>query len=174
LDLFKAIKTRRSVRSFKPQPIPSDLLEQIIESGIAAPSAGNMEPRVYILVQDPQVKRGLARAALGQSFIAEAPAVIVVCADTERSAARYGERGRRFYSLLDSAAAVQNILLAAHALGLGSCWVGAFDDGEVASVLSLPRIVRPVAILPIGYPAERPRATPRVHPREVVFREQYR
>jgi nitroreductase len=94
--------------------------------------------------------------------VAGAPVIIVVCADPERSAARYAQRGRELYCLQDTAAAAEHILLAAVALGLGGCWVGAFDESRAAKVLALPRHLRPVAILPIGKPAgERGIRTPR-------------
>jgi SagB-type dehydrogenase family enzyme len=92
----------------------------------------------------------LVKAAGGQSFIAQAPVAIVVCTDAGRSAERYGERGTNLYCIQDTAAAVENILLAATALGLGACWVGAFDDSAVAGVLQLSATLHPVAIVPIG------------------------
>jgi nitroreductase len=93
---------------------------------------------------------------------------IVVCADAEQSAGRYAQRGRELYCLQDTAAAVEHILLTAVALGLGSCWVGAFDEGEAARVLDLPDRRRPVAILPIGKPAETPDRRPRRSLRETA------
>ncbi|MEM2906317.1 MAG: nitroreductase family protein [Candidatus Bathyarchaeia archaeon] len=154
MDLFDAVKGRRSIRMFKPEPVPREKLMMALDAARWAPSAGNCQPWVFIIVEDASAKRELAEAALGQVFIAEAPVVVVVCADMERSAARYGERGRRFYCLLDAAAATQNLLLAAHALGLGACWVGAFHDQRVADRLMLPPSIRAIAIVPIGVPAE--------------------
>ncbi|RLF23588.1 MAG: nitroreductase family protein, partial [Thermoprotei archaeon] len=112
-------------------------------------------------------------AALGQMWIAEAPVVVVVCANIPRTAWRYGERGRSLYCLQDTAAAIQNMLLAAHALGYGTCWVGAFDEEEVSRILGLPDHVRPVAIVPIGKPAESPIPPPRRPLDEVVHWEKY-
>ncbi len=105
-------------------------------------------------MSDPSTKQALAEAALNQTFIAEAPVVIVVCADTERSASRYGERGIHFYSIIDGAFAAMLILLGVVDEGLGCCFVGAFDDEQVSLILGLPERVRPIGILPIGYPAE--------------------
>jgi nitroreductase len=173
MDVLEAIRKRRSVRAFKTDPIPSDALDAIIESALWAPSAGNLQARDFIIVKDRQVKGLLSQAALGQSFIEEAPVNIIVCANQERSARRYGERGRRLYCIQDASAAIQNILLAAHALGIGSCWVGAFDEGRVARVLGLPEYLVPVAIIPIGYPAESPSAPRRMMRRECVHYERY-
>ncbi len=172
MDVFEAIRERRSIRSFRPDPIPEQHVQKILEAACLAPSAGNCQPWEFVLVRHPERKRALADAALGQEFIAEAPLVIVVCANVSRSAWRYGERGKKLYCIQDTAAAVQNILLAAHALGYGACWVGAFLDEEVARVINAPENVRPVAIIPIGKPAERP-ARPRRLPLSQVCHEEH-
>jgi len=151
-DVFDAIKERRSVRAFKEDEIPVATITRLLEAACHAPSAGNLQPWQYYVVTDKAVKEGLAAAALGQTFVAAAPVAIVVCAEPSISAARYGTRGSQLYCLQDTAAAVQNILLAADALGLGTCWVGAFNDEEVSNVLGLPQDLRPVAIIPVGYP----------------------
>jgi nitroreductase len=93
---------------------------------------------------------------LDQTFIEEAPAVIVVCANENRSSQRYGVRGKTLYCIQDTAAAIQNIHLAAYSLGLGTCWVGAFKEEEAREILKIPQGIRPVAIIPVGYPAEAP------------------
>jgi nitroreductase len=95
----------------------------------------------------------LARAAFDQDFVAQAPVVITVCTEAERSEAGYGKRGGELYCRQDTAAATMLILLAASALGLGACWVGAFDDSQVAGVLQLSATLHPVAMVPIGTPA---------------------
>lgn len=99
---------------------------------------------------------------------------IAVCANEKRSAEVYGSRGKNLYCILDAAAAVQNILLAVHALGLGACWVGAYSDEEVAQALDLPKYVKPIAIIPIGYPAEKPSPPRRIPLESLTFREHYR
>jgi len=174
MDLFDAIKNRRSIRTFKSDPVPETLLKEILEAAQWAPSAGNCQARGFIIVKNPEIKRRLCEAALEQSFIEEAPVDIVVCANEERSAAVYGGRGRNLYCILDAAAAVQNILLAAHALGLGTCWVGAYSDEEVAKALDLPEWIKPIAIIPIGYPAEKPSPPRRIPLESLVYREHYR
>ncbi|MGD8790944.1 MAG: nitroreductase family protein [Anaerolineae bacterium] len=162
-DFWQVLQARRSVRHFDPDvPVPPETVERLLAAAIAAPSAGNRQPWHFYVVRDPAVRRGLAAAAYGQDFVAQAPVVIVVCADPEQSAERYKERGRVLYCLQDTAVATEHILLAAVAVGLGGCWVGAFDEGAAARVLALPARHRPVAILPIGKPAgEAARRTPR-------------
>ena len=97
--------------------------------------------------------------------------VIVVCADEKRSSTGYGIRGKLLYCLQDTAAATQNILLTAHSLGLGSCWVGAFDEESARKALNIPEGVRPVAIIPVGYPDETPRQRARRLLTEIVYRD---
>jgi nitroreductase len=118
-----------------------------------------MQPWHFVIVRSPRIKQALASAAYGQRFVTQAPVVIVVCADPERSAARYGSRGRDLYCLQDTAAATEHILLAATALGLGTCWVGAFDEAVAARALALPADLRPVAIVPVGQPSTEPEAS---------------
>jgi nitroreductase len=173
MDVLEAIVSRRSIRAFKPDPVPEQLLDQIWEAARWAPSAGNQQAREFVLVTDIRVKRQLCEAALNQRFIEEAPVDIVVCAHEERSAQRYGERGRELYCLQDATAAVQNILLAAHALGLGACWVGAFNEQLVIYALTLPRNIRPIALIPIGYPAEQPFATSRFKLEDLIYLNRY-
>lgn len=153
-DLVEAIEERRSVRSFKPDPVPEATLSRIIGCGLMAPSAGNIQPWQFYAVKSPEVKTALAQAAYGQDFVAAAPVVIVVAAEPRRSAARYGKRGSELYCLQDTAAAVENMLLTVVAYGLAACWVGAFDEQAARCALGLPDELRPVAMVPIGYPKE--------------------
>ena len=156
-DFFTTIQERRSVRKFKQEPIPSSVIEKIIAAGALAPSAGNVQPWKFYVVRQPEHKRSLAAAAWGQKFVAEAPVVIVVVAETAQCAAKYGSRGSELYAVQDTAAATENILLSAFALGLGGCWVGAFDEGQIRQILGLSQTQRPLAIIPLGYPADAPR-----------------
>lgn len=153
MDLFEAIRTRRSVRAFLPEEVPEEVLSRIVGAAIQAPSAGNVQPWFFYVVRDDYLKKKLTDASLGQAFIAQAPVVIVACADLERAKAAYQRRGETLYCYLDTAAAVQNLLLTAHALGYGCCWVGAFDENTVSRLLEIPPAHRPVAILPVGRPA---------------------
>lgn len=160
MNVFETIEARRSVRAYQARAVEEDKLRSILAAMNRAPSAGNCQAYQVYLVREPALKRQLAEASLEQAFVAQAPVVLVFCTDPAR-AARYGKRGENLYCLQDAAVAVAYAQLAATALGLGTCWVGAFNEDAVAAALRLPPAHRPVAILPIGYPAENPPPTPR-------------
>ena len=156
MDTLKAISTRKSIRAFTDKEVPTEQIMTLLEAMIASPSAGNRQPwRIYV-VRDAKVKQKLSVGAGDQEFIMDAPVVFVVCRVPDESGVRYRDRGRTFYSIQDTAAMTQNLLLAAHAMGLGACWVGAFNDSAIASSLDCPQGVLPVAIIPVGHPAESP------------------
>lgn len=167
---IKAILERRSCRSFRSDPLPAEHMDMLIESMRRAPSAGNRQPWRFYVVTSQNKKRALAEAAYGQEFIIPAPVVFVVATVSAESYDRYGDRGRRLFCIQDTAAAVENLMLAATALGYGSCWIGAFDDAAVAKVLSLPSGHQPVALIPVGRPARFGRRTGRRPPEEVVIK----
>ncbi len=155
MEFFDVIKKRRSVRQFKVDaPVADDHVQKILETAQLAPSAGNTQCTRFFVVRQPELKRRLASDAGHQMFIDQAPLVVVVVADLDAVGESYGERGRSTYALQDTAAAAENILLAATDLGYGACWVGAFDEVRAAKILELPRCMRPVALIPIGVPAE--------------------
>ena len=168
MELRDAIRARRSVRAYRPDPIPAKKVDELVELANLAPSAGNLQGRDFVAVRDEPTRQALDRAAGDPAFIAQAPVVIVVCANLARSGSKYDRRGRELYAIQDAAAATENLLLAAHDAGLGACWVGAFDEGAVRKLLGLPADVRPVAIVPVGFPAEAPEASPRLPLREVL------
>jgi len=118
-------------------------------------------------VKDAKLKEDIAAAALNQDFIAEAPLVIIGCTDS-RISSRYGERGEYLYTIQDVAASIMGMMLVAHENGLGTVWVGAFNEDDVFDILKLPKNLRPVAIVPVGYPAKIPSPPPRVSRREAV------
>jgi len=157
METLDCIKARVSMRSYKPDPVPEGLISKILEAAVNAPSAGNTQDWEFVVVRDAKNRKDLSEAAFGQGFVAQAPVVIVVCSDLKRISAVYGSRGENLYSIQDTAAAVQNIMLAACDLGLGTCWVGAFSEDKVKSVLSLPEHVRPLAVIPVGYPSSIPK-----------------
>lgn len=154
MEVLEAILKRRSIRSFKPKPVERDKEELLLKAATLAPSAGNLQSRFFYFVRDKPLIEALRKAALGQDCL-DAPLLIVACADL-RAAADYGQRGRELYSTQDVSTSVENILLAATSLGLGTCWVGAFDEDAVRSVLKIPRHLRPEALIPVGYPDEHP------------------
>lgn len=168
MDAIEAILTRRSIRSFTTHALSDDQIDTLLKVMIAAPSAGNQQPWRIVVVQDPEVKRKLVRGALDQDFIAQAPVVFVICRVPDESSGRYGDRGRNLYSIQDTAAMVENLLIAANAMGLGGCWIGAFRDAEVARAIDCPDGVYPAAIIPIGHTKESPRMPSRRSMKDVV------
>ncbi len=172
MEIREAIEKRASVRAFTEEPVPDDLVMEILRLGTLAPSAGNLQARDFIVVKEADTKARLAKAAFGQEFVEKAPVVIVCCANLARIR-NYGIRGTDLYCLQDVAACVENMLLFIASQGLGSCWVGAFDEVQVSKALELPENVRPVVILPIGMPRDPPRKTPRMKLDIVVHKEKW-
>ena len=173
MEVYEAIKGRRSIRSYVPSELSPGQLKYVLEAAIWAPSAGNLQPWEFVVVDNRDEMRQLARASLNQMWMTEASAIIAVCADVDRTGVIYGERGRRLYAIQDCAAATQNMLLASYSIGLGTCWVGAFYEEEVRRILRLPANVRPLALITIGQPGERPSPPHRRGLREVVHHNSF-
>lgn len=161
MDFFEVVKKRHSIRAFARTPVEPEKLQAILEAANRAPSAGNLQGYEIYLVKKETQRVALARAAGNQDFVAWAPAVLVFCAHPARSSPRYGQRGVKLYALQDATIACTFAMLAATALGLATVWVGAFDDDAVGRVVGVPQGIVPVAILPIGYAAEKPELTSR-------------
>ncbi|MFC1850410.1 nitroreductase family protein [candidate division CSSED10-310 bacterium] len=157
MELKQAIQGRRSIRAFETRKsVQKEVMTAILESAILAPTGGNAQPWHFFVLEQPEIKLKLVRAALKQKFIAQGTFVVVVCIDEQQAYSTYRDRGVGLYSIQDTAAAIQNMLLTAYSFGLGSCWVGAFSEEQVSFCLELPHNLRPVAIIPFGYPAEAP------------------
>jgi nitroreductase len=163
MDLFEVIKKRRSIRSYLSKPVEDDKLQAILEAANAAPSAGDLQAYEIVVIKSSDQKEALRKASNGQRSIVEAPVVLVAVANQKRASTRYGERGVKLYSIQDPTIAVSYMQLVATAFGLATCWIGAFNDAGVASVIGadMDNGMIPVAILPIGYPNQSPNATPR-------------
>ncbi len=164
METLEVIWARRSVRKYRREPVASADLERILEAGRLAPSAGNRQPCHFIVVTDPEQRRAVAQACNGQLWMADAGAVICACGLPAVS-----ERWWR----VDPAIALQNMILAATALGYGTCWIGAFNEEAVKSVLDIPPDLNVVALTPVGVPDESPAARPRKAMPEVFSRERY-
>jgi nitroreductase len=171
--VLEAIKKRRSVRKYTDEKVSEENVQRLIQAARWAPSAGNSQPLELVVVKNPEIKVKLSYAALNQQFIQKAPVVIIVCADVTRSKRGYGKRGEQLYSIQDTAAAVENILLAAQELGLATCWVGAFNDKEVAKAVKAPKNIKPVAIVPVGHPAVKPVAPQKMSVNKIVHYESF-
>jgi nitroreductase len=154
MDLFEVVEKRRSIRAFQDRPIEREKLDRILQAANQAPSAGNLQAYAIFVAIGPAQRALLAAATLGQDFLAKAPVILVFCTHAARNAERYRQRGARLYALQDATIACTFAMLAATALGLGSVWVGAFDDDAVHAAIQAPEGMFPVAMLPLGYSAE--------------------
>ncbi|MBU1148742.1 nitroreductase family protein [Patescibacteria group bacterium] len=153
MDFCELIKKRHSIRCFAKKEITSEHLKKILNAANLAPSAGNLQSYQIFTVKKQAAKDQLALAAFGQNFIASAPIVLVMVADSQQSAAQYGQRGKELYAIQDATIAGAYAQLMIRELGLGSCWVGAFDSEAVREIISVSAEMIPVAIIPVGYPA---------------------
>lgn len=151
MDVRTAIKTRRSVRNYAARPLPDDVLARLTAALRAAPSACNLQPWHFIFVHDEDLRRALAQASFKQSWMAEAPVIVVACGLPEQAYKHMGGHGNS--ADIDVAIAVDHLTLAAVAEGLGTCWIGAFDEAQVKRLLGIPAGVKVVALTPLGYPA---------------------
>jgi nitroreductase len=168
MDFFELIQVRHSIRNFMDKPIDSTSIERILQAANCAPSAGNLQAYEIFMIKDHAQRIALATAARGQDFVIQAPLALVFCANPARTEWRYHERGVQLYTIQDATIACTFAMLAATELGLGSVWVGAFDDQAVMHVLGDPAGLQPVAILPIGYPSADQPSTPRRSLSEIV------
>lgn len=157
LSVIDCILTRRSIRSLRPDPLAQQDVETLLDCLEAAPSAGNLQPWSFLIVKSAAVKEQLCRLSFDQQVVKQAPLVFVVCAIPEQSAAQYGDTGRQLFCIQDTAAAVQNLLLAVHALGYAAVWIGVVKESEIAGCLGLEPGIRPVALIPVGHPNEVPK-----------------
>jgi len=169
MDVFESILKRRSIRRFKKDPIPEEKIEKLKEALLWAPSAGNLQARKFYFVFNEKIKKELAKAALNQDFIQEAPLVIVGCANLKKIS-YYGKRGKEIYSICDVAAAIENLMLLATKENLGTCWVGAFDEEKISEILNLKEGEKPIVILPVGFPDENP-SPPEREEKEKIIKE---
>ena len=167
-DFFETVRHRHSIRHYQATAIEDEKLHAILEMACAAPSAGDLQAYQIIAVSNPETRTALQQAADDQSFISEAPICLAFCADPERSAARFGERGRDLYALQDATIAATFAQLATVAAGLASTWVGYFDEQQVSECLKLDAGLRPIALLSIGYPAEPPEPSSRRRMNDIV------
>jgi len=164
MDVFEAITARRSIRKYKSEPVSSAQFGKILEAARLAPSAGNRQPWRFVVVRDENRKGQVAVAANNQAFLRDAGAIVVAAVDPEISP-RWHEK--------DIMIALEHMILAATALGLGTCWIGAFNEDELKRLLKIPEKIKVVALLPIGSPNEKPRPTPRKSFHEIFFKEEW-
>lgn len=156
METLEAINQRRSVRKYLDKPVEFEKVTTIIDAARKAPSAGNLQDWNFIIVIDKELIRQVASYSIEQYWIQTAPIVIIVCGLPEKHEMYYGLRGKRLYNVQDCAAAIQNILLSATDLGLGTCWIGAFEEEKLRALFAIPPDVRPQAVITMGYSDDAP------------------
>ena len=150
MDVYEAIVRRKSVRSFKDEEVSEEIISRLLEAARLAPSASNRQEWRFIVVRDQVMRSNLAEAARGQKFVGEAPVVLACCAETDEHVMACGQ----LCYPIDVAIAMDHITLCAALEGMGTCWIGAFDEDQVKKLLGISSAVRVVGLLPIGYPTD--------------------
>lgn len=168
MNVLEAIKTRRSVRKYKPEIIPDTDLKKILKAAQLAPSAGNKQPWKFIVVRDKEMKRKLAEASRRQLWIADAAVVVAALAMDKKDPSIYEKWAEK-----DVMTAVEHMVLSSWELGYGTCWIGAFDQRDVKKLLEIPEEMTVISLLPIGIPDQRPQPKKRKRFDEVFFEEKY-
>ena len=163
-------KKRASIRAFKDQPVPEELLLSVLEAGRIAPSACNYQPWHFIVIRDPDQMERLADCYKPDWF-RTAPLVIAICAERDKAWVRWIDN--RNYAEVDASIAADHMTLCAADLGLGTCWIGAFNPQGVCEVLELPPEIEPIALLPLGWPDEVATDTPRKSLEEIVHYDKW-
>ncbi len=156
MDAIEAIASRRSIRKYKDLPVDWDKVGVVLEAGLNAPSAGNLQNWKFIVVLDESKRKAIAEACLDQYWMQNAAVHILIVCEVEKARRFYGVRGERLYAIQNCAAVAENMLIAANAQGLGACWVGSFDEDMLRRVCSVPEYIRPQAIITLGIPDEKP------------------
>lgn len=173
MDLYQLLESRRSIRRYTEEPVPDETLEKLLHAARLAPSWANKQCWRFIVLSEPERKEKLAASMPDNNpckrAVAAAPLVIVLCADPEAS----GKADGKEYYLLDAGLAMQQLMLAAHAEGLGTCWVALFDESPAREACKVPEPYRVVAFTPLGTPARRPSPRPRKELSEIVFHEEW-
>jgi len=164
MDFEELVRARRSVRAYAPRPVPADAIRSVLEAGQLAPSAANRQPWHFVVGTEPERLRKVY-AAYPRDWFASAPAVIVVCVEPERAWKRAD--GKNFCDV-DGAIAMDHMILRAAELGLGTCWIAAFDPAKLRDALELPAGVEPLVMTPLGYPADEPKPKERKPLEEIV------
>ena len=170
MDFYDAIKKRHSIRKYKLDVISDEILNRILDAAHLAPSGKNGQPWRFIVVRNAELKQRLVKPCRDQAFITEAPVIIIGCANEDES---YQKQGNYMKSwAIDLALAFDHLMLAATVEGLGTCWIGAFDEKEVKKVLNIPDHLRVVCLTPLGYADGEPKPKPRKALTDIVFYDQ--
>jgi len=171
LELWDALRTRRSIRKYKKDSVSDEKIEKVLEAARIAPSADNKQPWSFVVVRSKEKIRELGEATYpGSEFIGNAPVVVVACANPEKCGVRMD--GVKYF-MVDIGIAFQQLILAAWELGLGTCWVADIQEDKIRKALDLPSQIVPVALTPLGYPDEKPNMTPRKGLADIVRNERW-
>lgn len=172
-ELLDLMESRVSVRHYTDEGIKRETLGKILEAARWAPSAGNMQSWEFIIVNEQKLRDKLSQYAYNQEHVREAPVCIVVLGDRDKARRKYDDRGVDLYMIQETAAAMQNMLLMAENLGLGAAWVGAFDEESVSNLLDIPKKLRPMSIITLGYPKERPEQSNKYRVTDMTYINRY-
>ena len=173
MDIFQVIRDRRSIRKYRDTPVEPDKITQVLEAARLAPSWKNLQCWRFLVLRDPQRRAAMLEAFPegnpGNKALASAPVIIVACAEPTESGV---ENGIDYY-IADTAIAFEHLCLAAHALGLGTCWMGWFDEAALKAALGIPANIRVVGVTPLGYPDQEPKPRPRKSLEDITFYEHW-
>ena len=168
MTVMEAIQARHSVRHYSSRPVEEEKLQQILEAGRLAPSAKNEQAWRFVVVTDPELRKGMMAACQNYTFVGEAPVILAICSD-HISNMRCGQPART----VDCSIALSFMMLEATELGLGTCWIGAFEEEKVRSLLKVPSDFQIIAVAPLGYPEGKVDSHPRRPLEEIVVRESW-
>jgi len=171
MDFYEVIKTRRSIRAYRSDPVPEKTLRKVLEAARIAPSGSNRQPWKFIVVKDKNLKEKIAQLCYGQHFISQAPIVIVACGYNIHY--NRGDYMGDYSMLVDVTIAMDHLILAARAEGLGTCWIGSFKNDEIKKLLKIPPEVQVVALTPLGYPKEEFSSVTQRKPLEEIVCQDY-
>ncbi len=173
MDALECIFTRRSIRNYLGKKVEAEKLANILNAGRLAPNSGNVQECKFIVVTESSTISKIAQVCEEQTWMESAPLHIIACSEAQRLEANYGEKGEKIFSLQNATAALQNMIIAAHAQGLGSCWVGAFDELKFKELLGIPENVVVAGVLTIGYAAEKPKEPQKMAIENITFVEKW-
>lgn len=171
MDVFETIKGRRSIRKYKSESIPKELIKKLLDVARWAPSGGNIQPWRFIVIDDKNMLELIRKVSPG--YLGDSPLAILVCSDKEKAYKVGGALGRDYLSIADCAMAVQNILLAAYALGLGTCVVKSFSHNAIKEILEIPEGIEPELLVIVGYPDQTPTPPKRIPLSEISYLNKY-
>jgi len=169
MSFLDLVRKRYSARGYDPAPVPEEQLRQVLEAGRLAPSAANRQPWHVIVVRDAARRRALGQA-YGREWFWQAPVLLVVCTEPDKA---WKRSDGKCYADIDGAIAMDHMTLCAADLGLGTCWIGAFDPAKAREILGLPPGIEPLALTPLGRPTDAGRPKTRRAPDEILHHEQW-